>query len=88
MKRGDKDLNQILSKLEVDILNQMFESGLLDSMNSRTIQNIGKRLGINYYRTRTNIIHLLKLEYIQLGFRERGSNTYFISKKGVEIIKC
>jgi len=80
-------LNKMLSKLEVDILIQMKEDGILDSMNSRTIQNVAKRIGINYFRIRTNMNNLYKLGYILRGFRERSSNTYYLSNKGVEIIE-
>jgi len=77
----------MLSKLEVDILIQMKEDGILDSMNSRTIQNVAKRIGINYFRIRTNMNNLHKLGYILMGFRERSSNTYYLSKKGAEMIE-
>jgi len=79
-------LNRMLSKLEVDILIHLSENELLDPMNSRTIKNISKAVDINYFRTRTNVNHLFKLGYISMGFRERASNTYYLSKKGVEMI--
>jgi predicted transcriptional regulator len=76
----------LLSKVEIDILKHMVESELFDPMNSRSIRNISRGIGLNYYRTRTNILHLLLLNYIQKGFKERSSNTFYITNKGVEML--
>jgi len=80
-------LDKMLSKLEVDILIQMKNDGILDCMNSRSIKNISKKIDVNYYRVRLHIGNLYKLGYISMGFRERSSNTYFLTSKGVEIIE-
>lgn len=77
----------MLSKVEIDILTHMVESELFDQMNSRTIRRISKEIGLNYFRIRTNIQHLLLLGYIAKGFKERNSGTFYIKKEGIEIIK-
>lgn len=77
----------MLSKVEIDILRHLWESGLIDEMNSRTIKRISQKIGINYFRVRTNIRHLLLLGMVKSGFKEKSSGTFFISEKGVEIIK-
>jgi len=76
----------MLSKLEIDILNHLFINNLTDSMNSRTVKNISLEIGINNLRIRHNINHLLMLNMVKLGWKERNANTYFITQKGVEMI--
>lgn len=76
----------MLNKVEVEILKHLHESGLVDQINSRTIRNISKEIGINYFRTRNYVNHLKLLGLLESGFKELNSGTFFISKKGVEII--
>ena len=76
----------MLSKIEIDILRHLRNEGLVDSMNSRTIRNISKKIEINYFRVRTNLNHLLLLGMVANGFKERQSNTFHITKQGVELI--
>lgn len=76
----------MLSKIEIDILQHLWSEELVDQMNSRTIRRISEKIGINYFRVRTNLQHLLMLGYVNQGFRERSSNTFYINPQGVEII--
>ncbi len=76
----------MLSKVEIDILTHLNENGLIDPMNSRTIKNISKDVGINYFRTRNQISHLCLLQLIALGYKEKNSNTYYLTEKGKKII--
>jgi len=77
----------MLSKVEIDILNHLYTSGLIDPMNSRTISNISKHIGLNHSRIRNNINHLHSLQMVNLGYKERQSNAYFISQKGIDEIE-
>lgn len=72
----------MLSKVEIDILKHLWDEGLVDRMNSRTIKRISEKIGINYYRIRSNLIHLKLLGLIDRGFKERNSNTFYITEKG------
>lgn len=77
----------MLSKVEIDILKHLWDQKLIDQMNSRTIRNIAKGINLNYYRVRTNLNHLLLLKMVRQGFKEKSSNTFFITKEGIDEIK-
>jgi NADH/NAD ratio-sensing transcriptional regulator Rex len=72
----------LLSKVEIDILKHLSNEGLVDQMNSRTIKHISEKIGINYYRIRTNLNHLNLLGMVKKGFKEKSSNTFYISEIG------
>jgi len=72
----------MLSKVEIDILQHLKTEGLIDQMNSRTIQNISKGVGLNYFRVRNNVTHLYMLGLINMGFKERQSNSFYITAEG------
>jgi len=76
----------MLSKVEIDILTQLFQDGMVDQMMSVTISDISKRIGMNQPRVRANIKHLLSLNCVALGFKEKSSYTYFLTKIGQEKI--
>jgi len=76
----------MLSKIQIDILHHLLDSGLTDQMNSRSIRRISDKIGINYFRVRTNINYLLLLGLVANGWKERQSNCFHITKKGVELI--
>jgi len=72
----------LLSKVEIDILKHLSDEGLVDQMNSRTTKRISEIIGINYYRVRSNLIHLKLLGLVDQGFKEKSSNTFYITKNG------
>jgi len=76
----------MLNKVEVEILQHMLENKLINEINSRTIRNISKGIEINYFRTRNYVNHLKLLGLLDSGFKELNSGTFYITKKGVEII--
>lgn len=76
----------MLSKVEIDILRHLHSDGLTNQMDSRTIKNISKGIDLNYRRTRDNVMRLLMKGYVELGYTERQSRTYFINRKGVEML--
>lgn len=76
----------MVSKIEIDILQHLWNEGLTDQMNSRTLRRISEKIGINYFRVRTNMQHLKLLGMVENGYKEKSSMTYFINKKGVELI--
>jgi len=76
----------MLNKVEVEILQHMLQNKLTDQINSRTIRNISKGIEINYFRTRNYVNHLKLLGLLDSGFKELNSGTFYITKKGVEII--
>jgi predicted transcriptional regulator len=77
----------MLNKVEVDILKLLFKEGLIDPMNSRTVTNISKGIGLNNLRVRNNLSHLCQLGFVKNGYKERQSKTYFISEIGINEIK-
>ena len=77
----------LLSKVEIDILKYLWVEKLIDQMNSRTIRNIAKGINLNYYRVRSNLNHLLLLKMVKQGFKEKSSNTFYITKEGINEIK-
>ena len=72
----------MLSRVEIDILQYLKAEGLVDQMNSRTIQNISKGVGLNYFRVRNNVSHLYQLKLIGMGFKQKQSNAFYITGKG------
>jgi len=76
----------MLSKLEIDILQHLYSENLTDSMKSRTVRNIAIAININLLRARHNLNHLLSLEYVKLGWKERNANTFHITQKGIDLI--
>lgn len=77
----------MLNKVEIEILHHMVENNLIDQINSRTIRNIAKGIDINYNRTRNYVNHLKLLGMLESGFKELNSGTFYITKKGVDLIK-
>lgn len=80
----------MLSKEEVEILKYLDLHNLNSPMNSKTIKVLSQTIdleNLNYYRLRAMINHLVSLEYVKKGYREKRSNTFFISEKGKKIIK-
>ena len=77
----------MLNKVQIDILKQLYEDGLIDPINSRTINNISKRIGLNGLRVRNNLNSLYNFGMVKLGYKERQSKTYFISQEGINEIK-
>lgn len=77
----------MLSKVEIDILKNLYEDGLTNEMDSRSIKNIAKEIELNYRRTRDNVMKLLLKGYVKQGWKERQSNTFHITKEGIEILK-
>lgn len=76
----------MLSKVEIDILKHLNDSGLNNQMDSRTISNVSKGIDLNYRRTRDNVIKLLAKGYVKYGFKERQSNTIFITTEGIGVL--
>lgn len=77
----------MLSKVEIDILKHLYQEKLIDPMNSRTIKRISQQIGLNYFRVRSNVNKLMLLKLIKMGYRERSSNTFYISQEGINEIK-
>ena len=72
----------MLSKVEINILKSLLEDGITNQMKSKTIKNISEKTGLSYARVRDNIKHLLSLNCVELGFKEKSSYTYFLTKEG------
>jgi len=76
----------MLSKVEINILKSLLEDGITNQMKSKTIKNISEKTGLSYARVRDNIKHLLSLNCVELGFKEKSSYTYYLTKIGQEKI--
>ena len=74
----------MLSKVEIDILKILSEHEMVDQMNSMTVSKISEKIKLNIPRVRANIKHLLSLNCIAMGFKDKSSYTYFITKIGQE----
>jgi len=77
----------MLNKVEIDILKLLLKDGLIDPINSRTISNISKDVGLNNLRVRNNLMHLCNIGMVKNGYKERQSKTYYISELGINEIK-
>lgn len=77
----------MLNKVEIDILKHLLQAGLNNPMDSRTISNIAKNIGLNNLRVRNRIANLCNLGMVKTGYKERQSKTYFISEIGINEIK-
>ena len=77
----------MLNKVEIDILKLLLKDGLVDPMNSRTVANISKDIGLNNLRVRNNLNHMCNLGFVKNGYKERQSKTYYISDIGINEIK-
>lgn len=77
----------MLSKVEVDVLQYLFNNQFNSKMNSQTIRNMSSSINLNYFRLRNIIGHLYQLQLISLGYKDKNANSYYISSKAIEIIK-
>jgi len=77
----------MLSKIEVDVLLYLFDNQYNNQMNSISIKKLSTLLNLNYFRLRNIIGHLNQLKLIFSGYKERNAFCYYISEKGIEIIK-
>jgi len=77
----------MLSKVEILILKYLFDNQIDNQIKSQTIRTIAETTNLNPFRVRNNLNHLFSLQSVSLGFKEKNSNTFYISKKGIEIIE-
>lgn len=77
----------MLNKVAIDILRLLLKDGLVDPMNSRTVANISKKMGLNNLRVRNNLNRMCQLGLVKNGYKERQSKTYYISDIGINEIK-
>ena len=75
------------TKSDITILGKLNDAGLSNEMKSATIKGIAKISSLSEMKVRQSVALLQKEKLLNVGFKQKNANTYFITNEGIEFLR-
>lgn len=76
-----------MNRNEVLVMQELLNKNCLNQLKSLTINTLAKSVGLSYCSIRNIIRSLVLGEYCDIGLKKGKSETYYITKKGIDKIE-
>lgn len=75
------------TKSDITILGKLNDSGLDNKMKSATIKGIACLTKLSEAKVRQSVALLHSSKLLEMGFKQKNANTYYISVAGIELLE-
>lgn len=75
------------TKGDITILGKLNDAGLNNKMKSATIKGISSLTSLSEAKVRQSVALLHSSKLLEVGFKQKNANTYYISDDGIELLR-